>query len=87
MGGARQILPLAALVFTSGCVESCSRRPHITLARLKGTRPESVARFLGSQAPIRLPSFRVERFALFSAKPRVGGGPYVVEESYNLAQF
>lgn len=60
-------------------------RPHVTLARLKNARPEAVARFLGSRAPLGLPPFRVERFVLFSSRPRVGGGPYIAEETYDLA--
>jgi 2'-5' RNA ligase len=60
-------------------------KPHVTLARLKGTRPEQVACFLASRAPLLLPPFRVDRFVLFSSKPRVGGGPYVVEEAFDLA--
>jgi 2'-5' RNA ligase len=60
-------------------------RPHVTLARLRGTRPEQVARFLGNRAPLGLPPFLVDRFVLFSSKPRVGGGPYLVEDTYHLS--
>ena len=59
-------------------------KPHVTLARLKGTRPDVVARFLGSRARLTIEPFMVERFALFSSKPRVGGGPYVVENVFPL---
>ena len=59
-------------------------RPHVTLARLRGTSPELVARFLGSRGRLEMPSFSVERFVLFSSKPKVGGGPYVVEEAFPL---
>lgn len=65
--------------------ESQTFRPHVTLARLRGTRPEQVARFLGQRPPLSLPPFLVERFVLFSSRPRVGGGPYVVEDAYDLA--
>ena len=60
-------------------------KPHVTLARLRGTSPEVVARFLGSRARLALEPFTVERFALFSSRPRVGGGPYVVENVFPLA--
>jgi len=30
-------------------------------------------------------SFAISRFVLFSSRSSVGGGPYVVEESYPLA--
>lgn len=60
--------------------------PHVTLARLRGTRAEQVAQFLGSRARLETEPFTVERFVLFSARPKVGGGPYVVEEAYWLGE-
>jgi len=59
-------------------------RPHVTLARLRGTSPDEVARFLSTCPRLELPPFTVERFVLFSSRPNVGGGPYVVEEAYPL---
>lgn len=59
-------------------------RPHVTLARLRGTRPEAVARFLGSRGAVISEPFRVERFVLFSSRPGSGGGPYVPEQAYPL---
>lgn len=59
-------------------------KPHVALARLRGTSPEVVARFLGSRARLAIEPFQVERFVLFSSKPRVGGGPYVVENVFPL---
>ncbi len=59
-------------------------KPHVTLARLRGTSPEIVARFLGSRGRLAIEPFTVERFVLFSSKPRVGGGPYVVENVFPL---
>jgi 2'-5' RNA ligase len=60
-------------------------RPHVTLARLnKGTNPEVIARFLGSRARLELEAFQVTEFALFSSRPHVGGGPYVVENVFPL---
>lgn len=64
--------------------EARNYKPHVTLARLRGTSAEAVARFLGSRGALALPFFQVDRFVLFSSKPKVGGGPYVVEEAYPL---
>lgn len=60
--------------------------PHVTLARLDGTRPETVARFIQSFGKARLEPFPVDSFVLMSAKPGSGGGPYVVEETFTLAR-
>lgn len=65
--------------------ETRSFRPHITLARLKRTRDDAVARFLGRHAAFKSPQFAVGRFVLYSSKPSVGGGPYVVEDIFPLA--
>lgn len=60
-------------------------KPHVTLARLRGTSPDVVARFLGSRAGLAIDPFPMEQFVLFSSRPRVGGGPYVVENVFPLA--
>ena len=60
-------------------------KAHITLARLRGAAPDIVARFLGSRLTLAVAPFTVERFVLYSSKPRVGGGPYVVENVFPLA--
>jgi RNA 2',3'-cyclic 3'-phosphodiesterase len=57
-------------------------KPHVTLARLRRTRPQSVARFLEENGALRLEPFTVTRFVLLSARPGSGGGPYVVEAAY-----
>lgn len=64
--------------------EARNYKPHVSLARLRGTPPEAVARFLGSRGKLVLAPFKVERFVLYSSKPKVGGGPYVIEEAYPL---
>ena len=64
--------------------ETRAYKPHVTLARLRGTPPEAVARVLGRLGAFRSSAFLVSRFVLFSAKPNVGGGPYVAEETYQL---
>lgn len=59
--------------------------PHVTLARLRGSSAADVARFMAEAGRFEPLSFPVGRFVLFSSKDSVGGGPYVVEQSYPLA--
>jgi 2'-5' RNA ligase len=59
-------------------------RPHVTLARLKHARADAVARFLGRNGHLRCEPFLVSRFVLLSSRPKVGGGPYVVEDAFPL---
>lgn len=58
--------------------------PHVTIARLRGTKPVSVAGYLEAQGGFLSESFTVDRFVLFSSRASVGGGPYVVEAEYPL---
>lgn len=58
--------------------------PHITLARLRGASGADIADFLSFRGGIVAGPFEVSRFVLFSARDSVGGGPYVVEETYPL---
>lgn len=57
--------------------------PHVTIARLRGTRPNAVAAYL-QNAGMLSESFTVTRFVLYSSRDSVGGGPYVVEAAYDL---
>jgi 2'-5' RNA ligase len=57
--------------------------PHITLARLKNTKPHAVAEFLSRQSGFFSLPFTVRRFVLFSSRPNVGGGPYRMEAWYD----
>lgn len=59
--------------------------PHITLARLKGASAGDVPAFIADHNLFRSPPFAVERFVLFSARPSRGGGPYIVEQAYDLS--
>src|SRR5690606_12711091 len=59
--------------------------PHVTLARLRDSSSRQVAEYLASRGFFRTSPFRVSRFVLFSSRDSVGGGPYVVEEAYPLA--
>lgn len=59
--------------------------PHVTLARLNGTTTNDLARFMHN-APFFDPLvLKVSRFVLFSSRESVGGGPYIVEQAYDLA--
>lgn len=59
--------------------------PHVTLARLRGTSAEEVARYIAEAGRFEPLTFSVPRFVLFSSRDSVGGGPYVVEQTYPLA--
>lgn len=89
------VLPSPALdALARGCDRAArnaglpsSKRPykaHVTLARLRDTPPELVARTLGKLGAYRSELFSVNSFVLFSSKPKVGGGPYVVEAEFPL---
>jgi len=61
--------------------------PHVTLARLRDASNRDVADFLATRGHFRSASFPISRFVLFSSRASVGGGPYIVEESYPLEQY
>ncbi len=56
--------------------------PHVTLARLKDSKPAAVAEYLSYFGGVLSEPFRVSRFVLFSSRANQGGGPYVIEECY-----
>ncbi len=60
-------------------------KPHVTVARLRHTPLDAVVRILQRKATFNADEFFVGKFALMSAKPGAGGGPYVVEEDFTLA--
>ncbi|AXK82604.1 RNA 2',3'-cyclic phosphodiesterase [Pseudolabrys taiwanensis] len=59
--------------------------PHVTVARLRASSSQDVAAYLSTHGLFRTPSFHVSRFVLYSSRASMGGGPYVIEESYPLA--
>jgi len=59
--------------------------PHITLARVRGLSSADVAHYLSLHGDFYCPDIPVTRFALYSAKPSTGGGPYVIERAYPLS--
>ena len=58
--------------------------PHITLARLRHGTDRDLADYLALRGGFASRPFEVDRFVLFSSRDSVGGGPYVVEEAYDL---
>ncbi|MCA0317899.1 MAG: RNA 2',3'-cyclic phosphodiesterase [Proteobacteria bacterium] len=60
--------------------------PHVTLARLgRDATARTVADWLALRGLFLSRTFIVPNFVLFSSKESVGGGPYLVEETYPLA--
>ena len=59
--------------------------PHVTIARLRESSSRDVANYLATRGLFRTPSFQLSCFVLYSSRASIGGGPYVVEESYPLA--
>jgi RNA 2',3'-cyclic 3'-phosphodiesterase len=60
--------------------------PHVTLARLRDSSSRQVADYLAARGHYRSAYFEVSRFVLFSSRASIGGGPYVVEADYPLAE-
>lgn len=60
--------------------------PHVTLAKLKSPPREKVLEFLSHNGLFSLPSFTVERFALFSSQLSPNGSIYRVERTYALEE-
>lgn len=58
--------------------------PHVTLARLRNASLGEVEAFVGSHSLFRSRPFTVSRFVLFSSRPSRGGGPYAIEETYEM---
>lgn len=58
--------------------------PHVTLARLKNPDLQALHGFVASHNLYRSRVFEVARFVLFSSRPSRGGGPYAVEDAYEL---
>jgi 2'-5' RNA ligase len=59
--------------------------PHVTLARLRSGNPRDIAEYLSVRGGFMADTFEVDRFVLFSSRDSIGGGPYVVEQTYDLA--
>lgn len=59
--------------------------PHVTLARLKGISARGVAQFMTEALQFEPLVFTAARFVLYSSRESTGGGPYLVEQAYELA--
>ena len=59
-------------------------KAHVTLARMRGTSPDQVARILERHGAYKSELITIEQFVLFSSRPSTGGGPYAVEEVFPL---
>jgi 2'-5' RNA ligase len=59
--------------------------PHVTLARLRDASNQDVADYLSVRGYFPTKVFTASRFVLFSSRASIGGGPYVVEDSYALS--
>lgn len=64
--------------------ETRAFKPHVTLARLKHSQVDAVARYLSRYGGYRSEPFFVSRTLLLSSRPGVGGGPYGVEDSFPM---
>lgn len=60
--------------------------PHVTLARLYDASDRDVADYLSLRGYFPSKAFMAERFVLFSSRASTGGGPYVVEDAYELCE-
>ena len=58
--------------------------PHVTLARLYDASSRDVADYLSVRGYYPTKTFTADRFVLFSSRASTGGGPYVVEDCYEL---
>jgi len=58
--------------------------PHVTLARLRGTRPSDLAKFMSNSMWFAPLVFNVHHFTLYSSRNSKGGGPYIVEKTYDF---
>ena len=58
--------------------------PHVTLARLHNPDLRALQRWVEVHSLYSTKVFEVKQFVLFSSRPLKGGGPYAVEEVYQL---
>ncbi|MDP1631094.1 MAG: RNA 2',3'-cyclic phosphodiesterase [Caulobacter sp.] len=59
-------------------------RPHVTMAYLRRPDPADVAAWIEGNAPLRSPTFAVDRFGLYSTHQTGEGTRYVLEAEYRL---
>ncbi len=66
--------------------ESRKYKPHVTVAKVRGASEADLATYLTARGAFQSIAFEVDRFVLMSSRDSVGGGPYIVEESYQLVE-
>jgi 2'-5' RNA ligase len=58
--------------------------PHVTIARCKAVSHTAVAQWLALRGGFSGGAWTAERFVLYSSRASRGGGPYIVEEAFDL---
>ena len=58
--------------------------PHVSMARLRDPDQRALQRWVEVHSLYSTKVFEVKQFVLFSSRPLKGGGPYGVEETYQL---
>ena len=58
--------------------------PHVTIARCKAVSHGAVAQWLALRGGFTGGAWTAERFVLYSSRASRGGGPYIVEEGFDL---
>jgi RNA 2',3'-cyclic 3'-phosphodiesterase len=64
--------------------ESRKFHPHVTLARVRGSRPDWVGAYVAGHSLFSAPEIPVQSFTLFSSKLTPQGSVYTVEREYPL---
>ena len=59
--------------------------PHVTLARLRDVSSDDIAAWLSARGNFSAQPFKVSRFVMMSSRNSAGGGPYVIEERWPMA--
>ncbi|EJF91105.1 RNA 2',3'-cyclic phosphodiesterase [Bartonella tamiae] len=60
--------------------------PHVTIARLRNVQHDDLLSYLSSRGNFSTMPFQINRFTLMSSRQSVGGGPYIIEESWYLSR-
>lgn len=65
-------------------IDKAKFTPHVTIARLRQVKLDDLLIYLSSRGNFSTQPFTVNRFVMMSSRESVGGGPYIVEESWAL---
>ena len=58
--------------------------PHVTLARVRSSPADAIRAYAEQHAGFTSRRFTVQRFVVLSSRPSRGGGPYALEQAYDL---